>query len=88
MISFRRDGSEVVVEVESDSTVNSRFFRFKIAFGNELYADLLTRNFQHKFETLIEDVRREEYERGWKHAKAKKARTSWFPCVLRKVFDR
>ncbi len=51
--------------------------------GDAKYAELLSNKLQQKLWDTVEAVRKEEYERGWKDAKAKKAKTTWFASILK-----
>lgn len=50
------------------------------------YADLLRRNVKEEFESTVVAIRREEYERGWKHAEAKEKKATNFFGHFRTVW--
>jgi hypothetical protein len=50
--------------------------------GQEDYADLLSQNFQTSLNNRIKDIRRSEYEKGWKDAKSKRRKEDWFAGSL------
>jgi hypothetical protein len=54
------------------------------AKGNPHYAHLLWRHFADKvLDKTVETIRKEEYDRGYKDGRAKRAKKSWFSCWLR-----
>lgn len=81
MIEFIRDGSKVVIRVDTGlgSTIGPEF-----NCGCELYAKLLTRQLDANLRGLIEGIRKDAYETGHKEGRAKKKRRDWFPSWLRR----
>jgi hypothetical protein len=53
--------------------------------GNPEYAELLKEHFANLLGELMEGERRNYYDRGWKDAKSKKAKHTWFSRSLRAV---
>lgn len=88
MIEFRRNGAEVSLFVESglDHTSGGlTHFAFTFNCGTEYAAQLLQAHLRERFQSLVRDVRKEEYCEGWKAAKAKKSgKEEWFSSVLRR----
>lgn len=54
----------------------------------EMFAELMENKLRKKLEDRIEAIRKEEYERGWKDAKAKRRKAIWFASVLRLIYTR
>jgi hypothetical protein len=81
MITITRDGTEVVVTMETGcSTVKALSMRFDT--NNQLYAELLTDQLRAKLANLVEDLRRNEYERGYRDKTKRKPKSTWMPRTL------
>ena len=78
MINFKRNGLKVIAEIECNVGVDKRFFQFTLDTNDEIYAVLLQENFQAFLRSSAERIRREAYEKGFKDAKAKRAKDAWF----------
>lgn len=78
MMNFSRKGTEVTAEIEANVGVEKRFFTFTINLSDDVYAYMLRENFQTKMSRALQTIREEAYEQGWKAAKAKRARATWF----------
>lgn len=78
MISFKRIDNKVEVQVKHGVLFNDQYFTLNI---NETYAyqaELLTRQLNDQLQKKLEAIRKEAYEQGWKDAKAKSAKKTWF----------
>lgn len=78
MIDFSREGTKLKLSVEAKTSVAKRFYTFAWECADEVYADLLMKNLKAHFEEKIQQARKESYEAGWRHAKAKVAKDTWF----------
>lgn len=56
---------------------------FRREASSELECQLLQAHLDRTLGALLEDIRRVSYERGWKDAKKKKAKSTNFPHCLR-----
>lgn len=83
LIRFERDGSSVNVFI--DEGPMGYQFVFKYTCGSDWSADLLKRHYHNKLTKVVESIRKEEYDRGYKDGRAKKAKATWFSCLLKKV---
>ena len=86
MVSFSVDGSTVKIYVNSGTGVNKPYFVFSCQASNEATAQILRIHFADQLNRLVEDIRRTNYETGWKHAKGRRAKRRFFPSSLR-IFD-
>jgi len=55
-----------------------RLFHFEWETNNRAFAGLLSAEMDKQLQTELERIRREAYERGWKDAKAKKPKETYF----------
>lgn len=78
MIKFLRKGSEITAQIEANVGVERRFFQFTLNLQSEVYACLLRDNFSEKLRNSLKTIREEAYVKGWKDAKAKTAKETWF----------
>jgi hypothetical protein len=61
-------------------------FYFYYDCGNNWYASLLRDHFDKKLRDTVIEIREEEYQRGYKDGRGKKAKTDWFSCLLKRAF--
>jgi hypothetical protein len=78
MLSFDRIGPDVIVNIEHGIFYNGNHFVLKISSTHDYQAELLKRQFQKKLSDELEAIRREAYNQGWKDAKAKTKKQTWF----------
>ena len=79
MIEFVKDGLEARIKITSFfNWIGDRVYTMKWNCNDSEYASLLTKRFQDTMEEKLRTIRHEAYEAGWKDAKAKKARETWF----------
>ena len=83
MLSFTRKTSQVILNVPGPLGL---WFPLTFEAGTEWAAELLLDFINHGIEKRIENVRRLEYEAGWKDAKAKKRpKRTWFLSTLHEL---
>lgn len=80
---IRIDRQETQVKVTLDNGPLGSNFPFTWECGNVYYAALLTRHFSNNLNQMIQSVREEEYNKGYKDGRAKRAKRSWFSPLLR-----
>lgn len=75
MITFLRDGTKVIVRLKT-GMYNQGMTEVdaKIECGSDMFAELLTRRLEDKFDAVTKEVRRIEYQRGRKRDK----KQDWF----------
>lgn len=77
MISFRREGTSVVISFET-GMYNFKVVESKIECSNAMFAELLVNQLEAKFDKTTQKVRKIEYKRGRRHAK----KSDWFKYGL------
>ena len=78
MFTFKRNSNEVVLEVDSKLPIKNSIYLFRWHAPDENWAQLLKDRLLEVFHNVIENIRRTEYERGWKDAKAHNKKETWF----------
>lgn len=79
MIRFTREGTAVRVTISlAVPNYESRDFWFDRETNAGAYAGLLSAEFQKQMHDSLEKIRRESYREGWKDAKAKKSKRTYF----------
>ena len=78
MIEILHKGNDVLVEVTAKAPVQRWVWTFKMTMENEAYARLLSTNFRENMQELLASTREEAYVQGWKDAKAKVTKETWF----------
>ena len=79
MISFSREGTKVRIDIETYIPKYSfRMFSFYWECDRESYAGLLAQHFDSELVQVLKDIREESYVQGWKDAKAKVEKETWF----------
>ncbi len=82
MITIKRDDEVVIVNVENGPLDATYTFRYNC--GNKWYASLLSDRLQSELSSLVEIIRKEEYERGYREGRSHKVKKEWFASILRK----
>lgn len=75
-------GEKVVVAIDSDHLKMTFFFYHERSA--EVDARLLGEHLSNAFHKRIEEIRKVEYQQGWKDAKAKRKKREWFLSTLYK----
>jgi hypothetical protein len=79
MINIVADDTKVKINVEVFIPFwETRTFVFDWECGSRWAAGLLATAMRDAFYTKVKAARAEAYEQGWKDAKAKKSKESWF----------
>lgn len=91
MITLKRDGTKLVLVLEDGMpNVEGGALRFDWEAGREVLSAALLLQVQRHVDNTIEEVRRLEYEAGWKDARARtrngkrKPKRTWFFSTLRR----
>lgn len=77
MIDIKREGTFVKVVVDSQWPISGQY-SFQWDTGRNDFACLLSENLKNKMVRDIERMRRDAYNQGWKDAKAKAKKETWF----------
>lgn len=77
MITITKKGTSVMIEVQSKYPLN-RSYLFYWECGREDFALLLRDNLQGKMNDALEKIRQDAYMKGWKDAKARAKKETWF----------
>lgn len=79
MIQFSRNGTLVRCTVPLQvPNYEKRLFHFEWETNSPAFAGLLSAEMDKRLHAELERIRREAYERGWKDAKAKKPKETYF----------
>lgn len=87
MLNVKRDNTKAVIAVGTDlpfdcEGTKTSIYEFEFEMQTPARAELLVRYVHNRLETEIEKTRREAYEQGWKDAKSRKPKVTWFPGWL------
>jgi hypothetical protein len=80
MIEIIQDGVELVVSLTSGYEAKQSRFSLRWNAGTEWACSLLVWHLRRRLEAHIEKTRKEAYAAGWKAAKAKTKKQTWFSC--------
>ena len=79
MIKFKRDGTLATVTIEAAIPYyDRRVFPMTFDCSTEVYAGLLTNLLEETVEASVRLAREEAYAKGYKDAKAKRRKETWF----------
>lgn len=83
MITFERNGEKSCTQVQCRVNgalpeIEKSVFLFSFVCGQEYAAALLVRHLNETFLKQVQLIKSEAYERGWKDAKAKRGKQTWF----------
>ena len=89
MITIKQDNTTVSIGIDHGLHSTGELKQIFVSFecGSRMYAELLTNQLNNKLHKLIVLVREEEYNKGWKDAKAKRVKSKWFAGALRKFYQ-
>lgn len=76
MIEFKREGTKVVITVESG--VMNYEFSFNHECNHDHFAVLMRDAYNKHMNEELRKVREQAYNKGWKDAKAKVKKETWF----------
>ncbi len=80
MLDFYREGSVLTVKVHVNRIGHS--FKFDFNAGTEWSAKLLVQAMRDGAGACMEQIRRDAYLEGWRDAKAKRRKQTWFSSQL------
>jgi hypothetical protein len=78
MLSFFRKENKVIVKLEHGIWGSDEHFALEIGQSFEYQAQLLKDALNKNLQNNLERIRREAYNQGWKDAKAKTRKQTWF----------
>lgn len=71
-------GADVVLRITPGYPLGDRFFDLRWGTGSEWGAQLLWQMFDRALGARLEAIRKEAYAQGWRDAKSKKTKRTWF----------
>jgi len=77
MIKFRREGKAVRIEIHP-KIVNNEFVHLDYNCNDEWYAVLLLNHLEERMKIELTAIRKQSYFEGWRDAKAKRAKQTWW----------
>jgi len=77
-LSSTRDGTKVWIRVEVVINGTPHAIEFERETGCKLGMDVLVEKLRDSFYGAIQDIRRSEYEAGFKAGRGKKQKSIWF----------
>ncbi len=84
MISFKLSQSRDSVFVVVDPNVINEVYELHIeCYEDKTFAALLCERLNQRFDSIIEEIRKEEYNSGYKHGRAKVGKKSWFSTLFK-----
>lgn len=78
MIEIKQNESELVVDLTAGYEAQSSRFSLRFNVGTDWAASLLVWHLRRRLDAHIEATRKEAYAAGWKDAKAKTKKQTWF----------
>ncbi len=80
-----RTGSLVTIRVGPTPSDPNRLYAFNFDCGNEDHAELMMRYLRDGIFKVLESERRQYYNLGHKHGRAKRRKESWFSGCLKET---
>lgn len=77
MIKVWKSGTQIKLEVDPGMSDKSVMY-FYWNCGTEWYTELLRKQLDERLRASLQKIREDAYNDGWKDAKAKKMRRTWF----------
>lgn len=79
VIGIRSEKNDLVVSFRAGYPIDGLIFELRWAAGSEWSARLLAHSLRSRISDLLSRIRREAYEDGWRDAKAKRRKATWWP---------
>lgn len=77
MIKIWKNGTQIKLEVDPGMS-DKKVMYFYWECGTEWYSELLRKQLDERLWASLKKIREDAYNDGWKDAKAKKMRQTWF----------
>ena len=84
-ITFHREGKDVIIQIATNLPSGGEeecYMLFRRTYSTEADAELRLRYFRERHTATIQEIRKEEFVSGWKHAKAKKKGLKFFSWFM------
>ncbi len=78
MIEFKRTKNKVYVLVDSGTGVLRPISHFERTYDDEDEAEVMMRRYDEQLFDALQAIRQDAYDQGWKDAKAKRGKRTWF----------
>jgi hypothetical protein len=85
MIKIFRKENKLTVTINDGIIYDNTVYSMEFDCGNKYYAELLVRHLDSKMDNLIQSIRAEEYNRGWKQGRNRKTPKATFFSPLLKL---
>ncbi len=86
MLEIKRDGNSAIIHMDTDLPHNRPYVNtlwvFKSEEGSPWHAELVVRYLKNRLKECVKQIRRDAYEQGWKDARAKRVKETWFSGEL------
>ena len=76
-IAVGKNKTSIDLDVESDIQIEESIFSFTFECDSDFSASLLADELKRSLESQLRRIRKEEYRRGYDHAKKHKPRVEW-----------
>lgn len=78
MIEFIKEGTKVMVQINTGVSVQKNVIVLEWETTDELYARLLLDQIKNRFNEQIRITREDAYNKGWEDKQKRKAKKTWF----------
>jgi len=78
ILNVARIGTAVKIEFHSELPIDNNVFPFRFECGTEWAASLLASKLRQSLYEEIRAIRENEYQRGYRDGRAKRAKENWF----------
>lgn len=79
MLSFKRQNSDVIIRLDyTTPCAGSYYTTFNWGHNDASTASLRADSLNRQLSARLKSIREEAYDQGWRDAKTKKARKTWF----------
>lgn len=78
VLGINKEGTKVIITIRN-GLLCQKTTPFVYECGSDVYAELLASHLNKKIGDAIEQVRKTEYEQGWRDKAKKKPKRNWFP---------
>lgn len=82
MLKIHTSDEKVVTTISGQYPVSDWGYTFTFNAGSKDYAAMLSHNLRDHLEKSLRTIREHAYNDGWKDAKAKRGKKTWFSGLL------
>ena len=82
-----KDSNEVTLSIHTGTNATKPYWNVPIIFSDPIVAEIMGNHLREMMETTITKIRQANYEMGWRDAKSKRLKRTWWSCQFTRKDD-